>query len=403
MEEDAAVEDDKKQLVELKEKFLKEEISAEEYTREKNKLEDKLKSKEDKLDKEITESEEEKLKLKEKFLKEEISPEEYEQEKDLLEEELEKELEKDTKKVHRHKVITGDEQNNTWKYASAILSVVVIIMLINFGIPNLPSKIAERGLSEKQVSDKALSYINSNLLKNGDTASLVEAKETNGVYQLKIKLNDQTIEVYATKDGKFLFPSGIDTTSATPQDTGNQQPSNAKQEISTDDDPALGPEKAPITIVEFSDYQCPFCARVEPTIKKVLENYKDNVRLVYRDFPLGFHQYGQKSAEATECADEQGKFWEYHDLLFEKQSEWSPVGPSKFSEYAKDLGLDVAKFTECLDSGKYKEEVQKDQSDGQKYGVSGTPAFFINGVEVSGAQPYSAFEKVIEQELKKAA
>jgi protein-disulfide isomerase len=125
------------------------------------------------------------------------------------------------------------------------------------------------------------------------------------------------------------------------------------------------------------------------------------VRYVYRDFPLNFHQYAQKAAEAAECADEQRKFWEYHDILFQKQSEWVAVGESKFKEYAQQLDLDMQRFNQCLDSGKYASEVQKDYNDGLKYGVSGTPTFFINGIKIVGAQPYSVFEQIIEQELNK--
>lgn len=111
------------------------------------------------------------------------------------------------------------------------------------------------------------------------------------------------------------------------------------------------------------------------------------------------HQYAQKSGEAAECADEQGKFWQYHDLLFQKQDEWSSAGVPKFKEYAQTLGLDTNKFNSCLDSGKYANEVKKDFADGQSYGVSGTPTFYINGVELVGAQPYSAFQQAVEQEL----
>jgi protein-disulfide isomerase len=187
-----------------------------------------------------------------------------------------------------------------------------------------------------------------------------------------------------------------------PSNTNQQQPS--KIVVSIDDDPVKGSKNAPITIVEFSDFQCPFCARFyTQTLPSIEENYikTGKVKFIYRDFPLNFHQYAQKAAEAAECADEQGKFWEYHDILFQKQSEWSSAGVEKLKEYAQNLGLDTAKFNECLDSGKYAGEVQKDYSDGSNYGVTGTPTFFINGIEVVGAQPYSVFQQIIEQELNK--
>jgi protein-disulfide isomerase len=189
------------------------------------------------------------------------------------------------------------------------------------------------------------------------------------------------------------------------QPTANQQPPQPQRiEVSLDDDPVKGSPNAKVTIVEFSDFQCPFCARfAAQTLPQIEEKYikTGKVKLVYRDFPLNFHQYAQKAAEAAECADEQGKFWEYHDILFQKQSEWATVGESKFKEYAQQLGLNTQKFNQCLDSGKYANEVQKDYNDGLKYGVSGTPTFFINGIKVVGAQPYSVFEQIIEQELSK--
>jgi len=221
------------------------------------------------------------------------------------------------------------------------------------------------------------------------------------IFNLSNKLNSMTGNL--TKNEQV----GIRETQQLP--SGNL-PSNANQQqpskivVSIDDDPVKGSKNAPITIVEFSDFQCPFCARFyAQTLPSIEENYikTGKVKFIYRDFPLNFHQYAQKAAEAAECADEQGKFWEYHDILFQKQSEWSSAGVEKLKEYAQNLGLDTAKFNECLDSGKYSSEVQKDYSDGSNYGVTGTPTFFINGIEVVGAQPYSVFEQIIEQELNK--
>ena len=174
--------------------------------------------------------------------------------------------------------------------------------------------------------------------------------------------------------------------------------------VSADDDPALGDTNAPVTIIEFSDYQCPFCATfVEQTFGQIKTDYIDTgkVKFVYRDFPLNsIHPMAQKAAEATECADEQGKFWDYNNLLFKNQQEWATAGISKLKDYAKDLNLDTDKFNDCLDSGKYQKEVEKDEQDGIAVGVQGTPAFFINGQLLSGAQPYAAFQVAIEQALK---
>jgi len=172
-------------------------------------------------------------------------------------------------------------------------------------------------------------------------------------------------------------------------------------DVSLDDDPVLGDSKAKVTIVEFSDYECPFCGRYfTQTYPQLKKDYIDTgkVRLVFRDYPLPFHQNAQKAGEASECADDQGKFWEMHDKLFRNQQ---ALSVENLKKYAGELGLDQKKFDECLDSGKYASEVQNDMNDGSKYGVSGTPSFFVNGQILVGAQPYSEFKKLIDAELAK--
>ncbi|RME53646.1 DsbA family protein [Candidatus Woesearchaeota archaeon] len=168
-----------------------------------------------------------------------------------------------------------------------------------------------------------------------------------------------------------------------------------------DDDPVKGNPDAPVTIVEFSDYQCPFCGRhFQQTYPQLVKDYIDTgkVKLVYRDFPLSFHPEAQKAAEAAECAGEQGKYWEMHDKLFQNQQS---LGVANYKKWARELGLDGSKFDTCLDSGKMANEVKKDMADGQAAGVRGTPSFFINGRPVRGAQPFSVFQGIIEDELAK--
>jgi protein-disulfide isomerase len=160
--------------------------------------------------------------------------------------------------------------------------------------------------------------------------------------------------------------------------------------------PSKGPENAAVTIVEFSDFQCPYCSRAAGTVQQVMENYPGKVRLVFRHFPLESHQQAPKAAEAAMCANDQGKFWEYHDALFKNQEK---LGPDDLKQHAQSLGLDAAKFDQCLSSGKHGELVKKDMAAGQKVGVSGTPAFFINGMMISGAQPLDEFKRLIDAEL----
>lgn len=162
--------------------------------------------------------------------------------------------------------------------------------------------------------------------------------------------------------------------------------------------PARGPETAKVTIVEFSDFECPFCSRAHDTVEKVMENYPGKVRLVFRHFPLSFHQKAPKAAEASICAEQQGKFWQYHDILFANQQK---LELTDLEAHAKTAGLDEAKFKECLSSGATKKTVDEDMAAGSKLGVSGTPAFFINGLMLSGAQPFEVFKETIDDELAK--
>jgi protein-disulfide isomerase len=161
--------------------------------------------------------------------------------------------------------------------------------------------------------------------------------------------------------------------------------------------PSKGPSGAPITIVEFSDYECPFCVRAEPTVKDLLAKYPGKIKLVYRDFPLPMHKSAPKAAEAAHCAEDQGKYWEMHDKLFASGGKLE-VGDLK--KYARDVGLDGGKFDQCLDSGEKAKLVDMHKKAGEEVGVSGTPAFFINGRQISGAQPIDAFTAIVDQELK---
>ena len=164
----------------------------------------------------------------------------------------------------------------------------------------------------------------------------------------------------------------------------------------TDADPVKGAMSAPIQIVEYSDFQCPYCSRVNPTLAQVQETYGDKVAIVFRNFPLPMHKEAPRAGEASYCAQDQGKFWEYHDVLFQNQRAQKDEDLKK---YAAEVGLDAAAFDACLTSNKYKERVDNDKKTGEMAGVSGTPAFFINGVFVNGARPFEAFAEVIDEEI----
>ncbi len=167
-----------------------------------------------------------------------------------------------------------------------------------------------------------------------------------------------------------------------------------------DHDPSRGPADAPITIVEFSEYQCPFCGRVTPTLKALEQKYAGKVRLVFKDFPLQNHAQAPKAAEAAHCAGDQGKYWELHDQLFSNQQQ---LQIADLRKYAGVIGLDQAKFDQCLDSGIHAANVQADVELGSQMGVQSTPTLYINGRVVTGAQPSSVFEAIIDEELARKA
>jgi len=170
--------------------------------------------------------------------------------------------------------------------------------------------------------------------------------------------------------------------------------------LAVGDDPTRGPADAPVTIVEFSDFQCPYCSRATATLKKLETSYPGKIRLVYRDFPLvQIHPNAARAAEAAACANEQGKFWPMHDVMFEHQDK---LGEADLKLSAASLGLDAAKFDQCLESGRYTGQWKKDTAEGEQYGVSSTPAFFINGRLVVGAQPYESFARIVDEELARA-
>ena len=183
-------------------------------------------------------------------------------------------------------------------------------------------------------------------------------------------------------------------------------------EISADNDPIIGNPDAPITIIEFSDFQCPFCARFHiQTLPTIMEEYieKGTVKLVFRDFPIqSIHPNAVPASVAAECANEQGKFKQMHDILFEKQNEWSNLETvyaiELFNQYSEQINLEQEQFSSCLSTAKYVKEIQNDLDDGRTYGVTGTPGFFIGNqqigfVELKGAQPFESFKNVIDRQL----
>jgi protein-disulfide isomerase len=182
-----------------------------------------------------------------------------------------------------------------------------------------------------------------------------------------------------------------------PSAQGEAPPSGPPKKVDVGNAPTRGPKNAPITVVLFSDFQCPFCGRVEPSIAELEKAYPGKVRVAWKNFPLSFHNNAKPAAEAALAAHEQGKFWQMHDILFKNQQALSAADLEK---YAKEIGLDMGKFKAAVDSHKFAAQVDAETKQGSELGVSGTPAAFVNGQLVSGAQPVDAFKKIVEAELK---
>src|SRR3989338_8692018 len=197
-------------------------------------------------------------------------------------------------------------------------------------------------------------------------------------------------------DNLAVVDNTVPTNPCAPQPAPTKAPA-----VDEKNDHIRGGKNAKVTLIEYSDFECPFCGRFAPTVKQALDEYGDDIRVVYRHFPLSFHPQAQPAAEASECAAEQGKFWEFHDGLFANQDS---LGDALYNELAQDLGLSADQFQTCRDSGKYRSKVQQQMAGGTAAGVNGTPHTIImdedgNAVPVNGAQPYTALKAAIDSML----
>lgn len=272
-----------------------------------------------------------------------------------------------------------------------VLAVAVIALAyMQFGT-STPSS-----LSAEDASKTALSFINEYMLEPGTEAELVgTAVSDKGLYKFFINLEGEEISSYITKDGTMLFPQGgIDLTEVNASE-GTPYDSLEVQAITYDENSnIIGEFTAPITIVEFSDFQCSFCAKFHNIMKEVMDAYPTQVKVVYKHFPLdSIHPYARVAAEASECAAEQGKFWEYADGLYANQSKINLIF---LGELATDISLDADQFNECVDGGKYVDKVEADYQEGITAGVTGTPGSFINGESLGGAASFESVKSAIE-------
>lgn len=296
--------------------------------------------------------------------------------------------------------VTDKVRENPWILATFVLGIVALLLIITSFSGGMTG--GAIGVADKDVvTQKVMNFLNAQVGEGN--VKYVSTNLKNGLYEVLVNYQGTEVPVYVTADGTNLVQGvlPIDTAldsinSATPS------PSNEPIQVSVDDDPIKGNKAAPVTIVEFSDFECPFCGKFyTETYKQIIDTYvtTGKASLVFRDFPLSsIHPDAEKAAEAAECANEQGKFWEMHNKLFENQQ---ALSVDNLKQYAKDLKLNTVKFNDCLDTGKYEAEVAKDTKEAASYGVTGTPAFFINGRLIAGAYPFSEFKKIIDEELAK--
>jgi len=216
-----------------------------------------------------------------------------------------------------------------------------------------------------------------------------------GALLIRSSLERTSREIAAVEEAlrEIEFAGGVPTRA--PTRTARPDP-NRRYSVDTAGSPSRGNPDAKLAIVEFSDFQCPFCSRVTPTLEQIEREYGDDVRIVFKHLPLSMHPQAPAAHAAAEAAHRQGKFWEMHDLIFADQKNMSP---ERYVEYAKRIGLDVERFEKDVASQEVKRKVESDVAEAARLGVMSTPGFFVNGRYLRGAQPFSAFKVLIDEEL----
>jgi len=295
----------------------------------------------------------------------------------------------------------GRARNNPWSVISVLLALVLLGVLVF--TPFSPTGNTIREIDPNDAGQIAVDYINANPDLEGEV-SLISVTKEGEFYQAFLDYQGQQVPVYLTLDGKYLLtgrPVSLNGEIPPIPIDGNQPPQVQEiVEVSEDDDAFLGDPNAPVTIIEFSDYQCPFCQKFwSETLPLLKENYIDTgkVKFIYRDFPIpSLHPLAQLTAEATECVRSKGgdeAFWQYHDKIFENQQ---LISNDNIKSWAIELGYDIEG---CLENGDFRTEVLDDLRDAQSAGGSGTPYFIINGKPLGGAQPFEVFQQLIDAEL----
>jgi protein-disulfide isomerase len=230
------------------------------------------------------------------------------------------------------------------------------------------------------------------------SALILGASIVAGGLLVQSSIDNAAVEIAGMRSALAAMQAGVKTAAA-PTAAPERPDPNRRYTINTKGSPAKGPANAKVTVVEFSDFQCPFCSRVTPTLDEVEKVYGSQVRVVFKHLPLGMHSKAPAAHAAAEAAHRQGKFWEMHDLIFANQREMSP---EKYVEYASEIELDVERFKRDVAADDVKRKIDADASEAAKLGVTGTPGFFINGRFLRGARPFSSFKELIDEELKRS-
>lgn len=293
-------------------------------------------------------------------------------------------------------------RTNPWMVSTFVLGILFLIAL--FVATTGSSSITGDVVSSEEVGQKVLTALNA---QTGGGVTLGSVAQEGGLYKVTVSYQGDSVPVYATLDGtKLAFQViALDGSDSVPNAVPGDAPSDEPvvlDEAQLKNAPFKGQANAPVTLVVFSDFECPFCERFySDAYKQVNEQYvtSGKVKIVFMQFPLSFHPEAQKAAEASLCVQAQKGnegFWKMHDKLFENQADLSV---ENYKKWARELGVDGPRFDRCLDNGEFEARVNAELAYGQSLGVSGTPSSFVNGVPLVGAQPFSAFKQVIDAQL----
>jgi protein-disulfide isomerase len=290
---------------------------------------------------------------------------------------------------------TALERTDIEKYAAGV-GLNMARFKKDWDDPKIKSEVEEDSKkgTELGASGTPTFFINGNQLVGAQESSAFET-----IIDAQIKKADELLKKGTPIAGVYdkLMNEAAAAAPAAPAAGGGDDDANVKHDIKLGDAPVMGPASAKVTVVAFSDFQCPFCSRAVPTLHQIEQDYKGKIRVAFKQLPLPFHDKAHLAAEASLAANEQGKFWEMHDKLFANQQNLDRISLEK---YAQELGLDMSKFRSALDSGKFKDRVDRESKEGAAVGATGTPTFFINGHKLVGAQPVDAFKTAIDKELK---